>query len=93
MASKSEEYDTLIDLKFFLRGYFFVKRFQPLPQLLSTMMNEQDLSDVEVLSSLIYFLNITVLLVILEILIFRVTYGLRKVLLSRTFKACSSSFW
>ena len=66
MASKSEEYDTLIDLKFFLRGYFFVKRFQPLPQLLSTMMNEQDLYDVEVLSSLIYFLNLTVLLVILE---------------------------
>ena len=61
MACKLRGLDTLIDLKFFLRGYFFVKRFQPLPQLLSKMMNEQDLFDVEVRSLLIWFLNLLVI--------------------------------
>ena len=38
-----------------------MKQFQPLPQLLSTMMNEQDLFDVEVRSLLIWFLNLLVI--------------------------------
>jgi len=61
MACKLRGLDTLIDLKFFLREYFFVKRFQPSPQLLSTMMNEQDLFDVAVRSLLIWFLNLLVI--------------------------------
>ena len=61
MMCKLEGHGTLIDLKFFLRGYFFLKHFQPLPQLLSRMMNEQDLFDVEVRSLLIWFLNLLVI--------------------------------